>query len=280
MLSVLIGVVFMFALALLVRAARAFFIVFKFLFDIVAMPLRQTLWLLFAGVCLGLVIEGIGLQNIIDFFKQESAPAARVSDDAFLKAAEVLLRENCGDGYTYEVVKEHVEQMAEEMGFRPENFYAVALVECGLNPFRVRDDGVAAGVIQFTRSGLEGLTMGDRAISLEMVKHACRVKDADFIMRLTHVYLKRKMQRAGWPTIAGDLDLYLAVFAPAHMGASRETKVYCGKSNPAYYLNSGLDGWRMGDGIIYRGKKDGCITVGEIELFINYKRNTIVNLKR
>ena len=64
-----------------------------------------------------------------------------------------------------------------KVGCSPLAIYEVAYSECGLNPFRIRDDGVAAGWIQFTTNGLPGIPTDGRQTTLPEVKDACRRRD-------------------------------------------------------------------------------------------------------
>lgn len=171
----------------------------------------------------------------------------------------------------FDTLKARTEQMAARINSRPAAIYETAWLECGLNPFRVRDDRVAAGWIQFTRAGLSGL-----GVSLDQVIGYCHDRDISRIMDLTEAYLLRKWERAGRPDMANTIDLYLAVFAPAHIGKEAGAVVYQGLGNPAYDLNSGLDGWRLEAGKIVRGRKDGRITVGEIWLCLERKKRLIL----
>lgn len=188
---------------------------------------------------------------------------------ALLAKYETEIRRHV-DSYEFSVLKAETEKTAAAIGSTPVAIYETAYLECGLNPFRVRDDGVAAGWIQFTPAGLSGLNA-----TMEQVKHACRVRDILYIMRLTDRYLKRKHTRAGAKPLNNGIDLYLAVFAPAFIGAPAEAVVYSGYNNRAYFLNSGLDGWRVDGGKIVKGAKDGRITVGEIFLFLERKKAQI-----
>lgn len=176
------------------------------------------------------------------------------------------------DGFEFDVLKNETEKTAVAIGSTPLAIYETAYLECGLNPFRVRDDGVAAGWIQFTRAGLAGLDIDGQKYTLEQVRSACRARDIRLIMRLTDAYLKRKHERAGRIPLNNGIDLYLAVFAPAHIGAPPEQIVYEGRGNPAYDLNSGLDGWEVDGGKIVRGRCDGRITVFEIFLCLTRKK--------
>ncbi len=181
------------------------------------------------------------------------------------------------DGFEFEVLRTETAKTAQAIGSTPLAIYETAYLECGLNPFRVRDDGVAAGWIQFTRAGLAGLEIEGRRYTLEQVRGACRARDIRLIMRLTDAYMKRKHERAGLVPLNNGIDLYLAVFAPAHIGAPPERVVYAGCGNPAYDLNSGLDGWTVDAGKIVRGGRDGRITVFEIFLCLTRKKNMLCN---
>lgn len=173
----------------------------------------------------------------------------------------------------FEIVKTETARTAERIGSTPLAIYEAAWLECGLNPFRVRDDHVAAGWIQFTRVGLRGL-----GVSLEQVIAACQRRDAALIMRLTDQYLTRKASRLPeGATLQNTIDLYLAVFAPAHVGAEPDRVVYAGFSNPAYYKNSGLDGWKVENGKIVRGEKDGKITAEEIHFCLERKKGLLLS---
>lgn len=179
------------------------------------------------------------------------------------------------DGFEFDVLRRETDATAVAIGSTPLAIYETAYLECGLNPFRVRDDGVAAGWIQFTRAGLSGLVIDGNRYTLEQVRAACRARDIRLIMRLTDAYLKRKHERAGGVPLNNGIDLYLAVFAPAHIGAPPERVVYAGRGNPAYDLNSGLDGWVVENGKIVRGSRDGRITVFEIYLCLERKKSML-----
>jgi hypothetical protein len=194
----------------------------------------------------------------------------KIQDEHALSMYEAQIRKHC-DEYETRVVMERTQQIADSINSTPIAIYEAALLECGLNPFRVRDDKVAAGWIQFTRAGLHGL-----GGSMPEVIAACGRRDIRFIMDLTERYLVRKWAKAGRPDMRNTIDLYLAVFAPAHIGAKGSKVVYAGVGNPAYDLNSGLDGWRVEDGKIVRGRKDGRIEVLEIFYCIERKKRLLL----
>lgn len=198
-----------------------------------------------------------------------------ISNERAVSMYEAQLRQHC-DSYEFEVVKRRTAETAAKINSTPQAIYEAALLECGLNPFRVRDDRVAAGWIQFTRVGLSGLD-----VSLDRVIQACRSREVEFIMDLTERYLVRKWERAGKPDMRNTIDLYLAIFAPAHIGAAPDKVVYAGFGNPAYELNAGLDGWMQdGQGRIVRGmRQDGKITVWEIYLCLERKKALLLKQK-
>jgi hypothetical protein len=98
-------------------------------------------------------------------------------------------------------------------------------------------------------------------------------------MDLTEKYLIRKWEQAGRPDMRNTIDLYLAIFSPANIGATPERVIYAGFSNPAYYKNSGLDGWYQDGGRIMRGAKDGKITGWEIYLCLEKKKGLLLKSK-
>jgi hypothetical protein len=164
------------------------------------------------------------------------------------------------------VVQQWTDSTARAIGCTAADIYAVAACECSLNPFTIRTDDAAAGWIQFTRVGVQhvpGLTYSD-------VRTACQRRDVRSIMQWSHQYL---VATCAGKTIRDHGDVYLAVFAPAFVGAPDDRVLYAGKSNPAYYLNAGLDGWtRRADGSIIRlnTDKDFQITAGELRLRVAY----------
>lgn len=177
-----------------------------------------------------------------------------------------------------EVIKHHTNEaqfltlrdstraLAKEIGCSPSDIYLVAYSECGLNPFTVRKDGIAAGWIQFTRAGLQGL---DR--SLEDVRRSCEAKDAEEIMRLTGAYIRRA---AAGKKIENATQFYCAVFAPGKLGAGMDDVLYAGFNNPEYYLNAGLDGYFVeNEKVLYLPlRKDGKLTKRDLHAALEYKK--------
>ena len=206
------------------------------------------------------------------YFNPVTLNESRTITDAHAVALyEAVIKKHC-DSYEFEIVKRRTAETAAKINSTPQVIYEAALLECGLNPFRVRDDLVAAGWIQFTHAGLSGL-----GVSMDRVIQACRNREVELIMDLTEQYLVRKWERAGRPDMRNTIDLYLAIFAPAHIGKEPEKVVYAGFDNPAYYKNSGLDGWGQdGQGRILRGAKDGKIQVWEIYLCLERKKGLLL----
>lgn len=186
------------------------------------------------------------------------------------------------DPYEHTVVVQRTREMAGKIASIPLAIYEAAYLECGLKPFEMRSDGVAAGWIQFTRKGLSGLTHRGRPVTFNDVVRACQQRDIVFMMDLTEQYLLRKYEQAGHRPLHNTIDLYLALFAPAFIGASHQQVVYAGFDNPSYYKNAGLDGWyvvRTADGrqqiFNKRSARDGQITVWEIYLALEAKKRRL-----
>ena len=194
------------------------------------------------------------------------------TDDNRMAAYERILRKHT-DSYEFAVVKRWTAETAAKINSTPLAIYETALLECGLNPFEFNKDRfgkiIAAGWIQFTPAGLNGL-----GVKMPEVIAACRNRDIETIMRLTDAYLVRRWEQAGKPDMRNTIDLYLAVFAPAHIGRAPEQVVYKGYGNAAYYKNAGLDGWFQDGGKTVRkaSECDGRITVWEIFLCLERKK--------
>lgn len=210
-----------------------------------------------------------GLEWIEDRYLSPVYLSGHIGEQDALEAYEREIRKHTSAA-EFDTLKRRTAEIARKINSRQIAIYETAWLECSLNPFRVRDDRVAAGWIQFTKNGLSGL-----GVSLDSVIRACRARDISTIMDLTEAYLTRRWEKAGRPDMSNTIDLYLAVFAPAHIGKEAGAVVYQGRGNPAYDLNSGLDGWRLESGKIVRGRKDGRITVGEIWLCLERKKRLI-----
>lgn len=188
------------------------------------------------------------------------------------------------DSYEADIVKQRTRETATVIQSNPLAIYECAFLECGLNPFTVRKDKVAAGWIQFTRAGLGGLQYKGKSISFDQVLYACQQRDARMMMDLSEIYLIDKYHRAGNIPLNNTVDLYLALFAPAYIGAPHDKVIYQGYDNPSYYLNKGLDGWYVQKDVngaqqIFRKSRacDGAITIWEIYLALEAKKGQLVS---
>ncbi|MCS7035226.1 MAG: hypothetical protein RMJ33_02450 [Saprospiraceae bacterium] len=186
------------------------------------------------------------------------------------------------DPYEHATVVQRTREMAEKVQSIPLAIYEAAYLECGLDPFKMRSDGIAAGWIQFTRKGLNGLTYQGRPVVFDDVLRACQQRNIAFMMDLTEQYLLRRYEQAGRRPLHNTIDLYLALFAPAHIGAPHHRVVYAGFDNPNYYKNAGLDGWyvvRTAEGrqqiFNKRSARDGQITVWEIYLALEARKRRL-----
>jgi|GEM_PF-1227615 len=187
------------------------------------------------------------------------------------------------DPYQKEVVTRRTREIAAKIQSTPLAIYQCAHLECGLDPFTVRRDQVAAGWIQFTRAGISGLRYQGKPIAYETVLQACAAKNAAYIMDLTELYLTSQYERAKRKPLDNTIDLYLALFAPALIGAEYDKVVYEGYQNPKYYKNDGLDGWYIADAengqkqIFHKDSaKDGKITIIEMFLALESRKNKLL----
>lgn len=224
--------------------------------------------LLIGGI---IYLNGETVTTGLQYIEQSLNPTYTTSDTSFFAESrfEDVIKRHTNEAQ-FLTVRDSTRALAREIGCRPQDIYMVAYSECGLNPFRIRDDGIAAGWIQFTRAGLSGLGR-----SLEDVKAACNAGDAAEVMRLTGAYIRRA---SGGKRICNAADFYCAVFAPGKMGAGMDEPLYSGFANPEYYLNAGLDGYFI-EGEAERQKvlylphlKDGKLTKRDLFAALEYKK--------
>lgn len=172
-----------------------------------------------------------------------------------------------------EIVKTRTRQIAAKFGCSPVSIYEVAFSECGLDPFRIRDDGIAAGWIQFTRAGL-GFVPG---VTLPEVKQACYSRNTGKIMDWTETYFANAAKGQRLPDATA---VYIAVFAPAYIGAPDTQVLYSRADGDAYTKNNIFDGYYTdGAGRVIRttAAQDGEITIGELRLHLEAKKSRILN---
>lgn len=176
-----------------------------------------------------------------------------------------------------EIVRQRTREIAQRIGCPPLAIYEVAYSECGLDPFRIRDDGIAAGWIQFTRIGSTGIT------TLQQVKAACKARNTKQIMDWTESYF---VSRANGAPLPDATAVYVCVFAPGFIGMPDETVLYEGFDNPAYYENKIFDGYYVkvcndGRRQIFRSEseQDGKITIAEMRLHLEAKKARFLKRK-
>lgn len=203
----------------------------------------------------------------LQYLEQWVTPAYITGDTSVhaLSIYEAELERHC-DTYEAAIVKRRTREIAGKVGCSPLALMEVYYSECGLNPFTIRKDGIAAGIIQFTSTGAAGIT------TLPAVKDACRKRDIGKVMDWTEAYIVRAS--AGRP-LGDATGAYVAVFAPGFIGAGDGQVLYHGWSNPAYRLNSVFDGYYIDSkGRIFRSADvcDGRITVGELRLHLEAKK--------
>ena len=178
------------------------------------------------------------------------------------------------DPYECDLIRMRTRQIAEKAGSTPLAIYEVAFSECGMNPFVIRADGIAAGWIQFTRAGLVST-----GFTLEQVKEACRQRNTALIMDLTEAYLVNRSKGKPMPR---SCDVYTCVFAPGYLGYPDDYTLYSRSDGSAYYLNAGLDGYylqKVGENqIIIRSRNaaDGRITINDLSLALAAKKAALV----
>ena len=213
----------------------------------------------------------------LQWLEQVVEPAYVTGDTSAhaLAVYEAELSRHC-DPYEAEIVKRRTREIAAKVGCTPLAIYEVAYSECGLDPFRIRDDGVAAGWIQFTAAGLPGILTEGKQTTLAQVKDACKRRDVARIMDWTEQYLVSRSK--GIPLVDA-CGVYTCVFAPGFVGHPEERVLYAGFENPAYYMNSIFDGYYVDNaGRIMRSRKmqDGKITIAEMRLHLEAKKSLLL----
>jgi hypothetical protein len=229
-----------------------------------AFRLRSAVFACSGGLLLYLL--GPWISNEIEYYENRYfAPAYLVTDTAAW-VVDVYEAEAGKHLYPSELtlLRTRTQETAAKVGTTPLAIYEVALAECGMDPFRVRRDGRAAGFIQFTPTGLQGL-----GCTLDDVKAACARRDLGYILDLTERYL---ISRANGRPLTRSCDVYTCVFAPGYVGMPDEQTLYSTASGEAYTLNKCLDGYRVEDTkrgrLIVRDERsaDGRITINDLAL--------------
>ena len=237
--------------------------------------LKITLWRVLAYLFLSAFMVPLSplISDGVQELEQRFFSPVYVNSDtsAFvLRCYEMELSRHCSEK-EMQVVKSWTEKTAAAIGCTPLDIYQVAFVECSLDPFRVRTDGGAAGWIQFTNTGLDGL-----GASLADVKAACKRRDTEYIMSLTHDYLTQ------FGNVLPDAPaVYVAVAAAGHAGQTDAAHViYTRSQHPnEYRANSALwDGWTVERGKVLRLTRniDGRITVGDLAGCLAAKKSELL----
>ena len=211
----------------------------------------------------------------LQYLEQWVAPAYITGDTSAhaLSIYEAELERHC-DTYEAAIVKRRTREIAAKVGCSPLALFEVYYSECGLNPFEIRTDGVAAGIIQFTAAGAAGIT------TLSAVKEACRKRDIGKVMDWTEAYMVRAS--AGRP-LGDATGAYVAVFAPGFIGAGDGQVLYHIGQGDCYTLNSCFDGYyveQSGRIIRSMAAMDGRITVGELRLHLEAKKARLLQNSR
>lgn len=211
------------------------------------------------------------ISDYIQYFEQLHRPVYAVQYDSeeVTRKYQQRLSENVSP-QEYGIIRDSIAAISAELGLTPSAIYETALPECSLNPFVIRQDGVAAGIIQFTSAGLQG-----SGASLDQVKDVCRDRNTPEIMRLTGWYLRNAAKNGKLTTGA---DVYTAVFCPSAINKPESAVLYSGYNNPSYYLNRGLDGWVMSGNKVVRdpAKIDGLIQKYELYLWLEYHKQKLM----
>lgn len=185
-------------------------------------------------------------------------------------------------------------EIAARCGSTSLSFFEVYESECGCNPFAVnarlifdrsgrliRVDTVAAGPIQFTSSGVDGLTVGGEAVTMRKVKDAIRGRSLSWLMDVEQVYMLRA---SGGQSLPKPCDVYTAVFMPAFVGGGPGTILASVNSSRPdfYYQNVGLDGWKLSESgkiLNLPSAKDGKITINDLSLCLAAKKAAVMRLR-
>jgi len=191
----------------------------------------------------------------------------RYSSDHLTAIYETELRRHVDD-YEFRIIQDSVRAMCKQFGCDSSAIYECMLPECGMNPFVIRPDGIAAGPIQFTRRGCEGLPF-----TLDHIKKWCKDRNARALMSATRQYLVSRSHNRHMKT---GTDIYVCVFAPEHLGCAADKVFY--SSGDAYEKNKGIDGWKIESGKIVRSPSavDHRITAGELDLWMQYKKIQLI----
>lgn len=239
--------------------------------------IRLSVWNAFKAVFMALafIVFGGQISDALQGFEQtqinpvyqfEGTPEQA---DAVRKF-ETAIQKKVGSA-DFAVIQKYCRIAADTLGCDLLSIYAVALSECGLNPYAVHRDGCAAGWTQLTRSGCIDLKMDGQPVTLETAKQACKSRDIQYIMRSALAYW---IDRAKGQKVVGLRNFYMLVFAPGFVGCSPDAVLYSGADNPNYYMNKTFDGYTVDnkERIVRLNRFiDYKITAREVELHVTKK---------
>lgn len=233
----------------------------------------------------GLWLSSAQLSDFLQWLEDHCSPIYAGQYDSLGTEHEAAIFEQelhrrVKDSYVCEVVKRETAATAQRLGCPRLWIYQCALSECGLNPFVVRSDKIAASWCQLTRTGLTGIKIDGRQATMADVIAACDRRDIETIMAMADTYLVDRWLAQGSPMLRGAVDVYLLLFAPGFTGQSMEKVLYQGYGNPNYDLNAGFDGYLMKEGgqiVRANSAKDGRITVGELALCVESRKNSLIS---
>lgn len=226
-------------------------------------------------VALVLIIKGAAINDYLQQFEQtqlnpvyqfEGTPEQADAVQKF----ETAIQKKVGSA-DFSVVQKYCQIAADTLGCDLLSIYAVALSECGLNPYEIHPLGCAAGWTQLTGNGCTGLKLDGQPVTLPTVKNACKNRDIEYIMQTALAYW---IDRAKGQKVAGLRNFYMLVFAPGFVGCSPDAVLYEGANNPNYYRNKVFDGYAVDEKerIVRLNKfMDNRITAREVEIHVTKK---------
>lgn len=249
-------------------------------------PLRGGLWnwLLIWGATLLLQSFAPEISEQVQRFEQTFLnPVYFLTDtsSAVVSAFESKLQSKLGPN-EYALFVRRTAEIAQKCGSSPLSFYNVYESECGCNPYAVnvtpKGDTVAAGQIQFTRAGIDGLLLNGQTVTFRQVKDAVRAKRLAWLLDLQEVYMERARRGMILPR---PCDVYTAVFIPSGLGGADSQVLAAARSQkPEYYFqNIGLDGYALttsGKILNLASQRDGKITINDLALCLAYKQAQVV----
>lgn len=260
-------VAFSFARSLFPRFGTWFFVKW-FLLSCVVFVFRHPIADL-TGFAVQYYINPVNFQ----YYDQDTCSA---TEQAFLRK----LRRNVSQR-EFDTLMASTSRMAARHGCGTLQFLEVYESECGLNPFAVNvnsnGDTVAAGHIQFTRAGVDGLQVDGQSVTMWRVKKAIMERDIVYLCKAGEAYMLRA---SNGQRLRRSCDVYTAVFLPYFVGMPDHTVVASkdGKKPEWYFQNIGLDGYGISSGKVIKANRylDGRITIQDLALRLAHKKAAVV----